>query len=465
LNAPLIWIVLPIFISMLLLFNRKSYYLNCLIQIAICALVILSAVAGRFLPIENAPFFSFEISPQMNILGRSLLITTGLKTTLIIFYGFLGLWSVSLFIFKIVSNLVPLGLAFIGLLIAALAVEPFTYSALILEIAVLISIPMVQRIAGPNIKGLSRYFIYFTIGMPFVLLAGWYLAGGEITPVNDSQLIQAALMLGFGFVFWLAVFPLQSWVPLLAEETKANEGLFILTILPVAVVSLLLNYINGLAWLRSYATVFQALRLFGLIMVIAGSVWIYFEKKIKKAIGYLILVSNGLIILSISLNSSNGYIISTYFMLLRLLCFFGISWILVLIDTESIILNINSLKGFFHKNALHASFFFASLFSIIGFPMTIGFPVMQSFLSEFDLFKPRWNLLVIFSLTIMTVTFLKWVFTSLSDSSDQESYKWPLPVNLFILVCGIGLLVVSIFPNLVYPYMSGIVNDLQFLVR
>jgi NADH-quinone oxidoreductase subunit N len=465
LNAPLIWIIFPIIISSILLLFRKSYYLNCLIQIAICTLVILSAVAGRFLPTENSSFFSFKISPEMNILGRSLIITTGLKTIVILFYGFLALWSVSLFIFKIGSNIVPLGLAFIGLLIAALAVEPFTYSALILEIAVLISIPMVLRIAGPNIKGVSRYLIYFTIGMPFVLLAGWYLAGGEITPINDSQLVQAALLLGLGFVFWLAVFPFQSWVPLLAEETRANEGLFILTLLPVAVIALLLKYINGFAWLRSYVTVFQALRLFGLIMVIAGSIWFSFEKKLKKAMGNLILVSNGLIILSISLNSSNGYIISTYFMLLRFLCSFGISWILVLIGNNSTILNINSLRGFFQKNSLQALVLFGSLFSMIGFPLTIGFPVMQSFLSEFGIFEPRINLLVIFSLTILTITLLRWVFISLLEIDHQESYKLSLTVNLFVAVCGIGLLFISIFPNWFYPYMNNIVNDLQFLVR
>src|SRR4030042_5111535 len=209
----------------------------------------------------------------MNILGRSLVFTTGLKTTAILFYGALGIWSLSLYIFKLRSNIVPFGLTFIGLLIAALAVEPFLYSALIIEIAVIVSIPIVANAANPRIKGVSRYLIFFTIGMPFVLLAGWYLAGGEISPVNDEQLIQAALLLGLGFVFWLAVFPFQSWVSLLAEETEPIEGFFILTILPMAIAVLLMKYLNGFAWLRGFDTVFQALRLFGLILIVIGSVW------------------------------------------------------------------------------------------------------------------------------------------------------------------------------------------------
>ena len=300
--------------------------------------------------------------------------------------------------------MVPFGLAFIGFLIAALAVEPFLYSALILEIAVIISIPIVAKAANPKIKGVSRYLIYFTIGMPFVLLAGWYLAGGEITPVNDEQLIQAALLLGLGFVFWLAVFPFQSWVPLLADETEPNEGLFVLTLLPIAVVVLLMKYLNGFAWLRGYATVFQVLRLFGLIIIVLGSIWFSFQKELRKAMGYLILVSSGFMIIAISLNTSNGYTFASYLMLLRTVCFFVIAWTLVFMEKSSGILFVESLKGLLIKTPIIGITFFISLFSIIGLPFTAGFSVMQSLLSEFTVFTPGLNIFFIFSQTILSFT-------------------------------------------------------------
>ena len=234
-SAPLIWIIMPIFASMILVFFRRFHFLICLFQIFICLFIILSATTSRFLPTNGSSFLTYQISPAMNILGRSLVITSGLKKIVILFYSALGLWSVNHYYFKIKSNIVPFGLAFTALIIAALAVEPFLYSALILEIAVIISIPILASPSNPRIKGVSRYLIYFTIGMPFVLLAGWYLAGGEITPVNDEQLIQAALLLGLGFVFWLAAFPFQSWVPLFTDETEPNEGLFVITLLPIAI--------------------------------------------------------------------------------------------------------------------------------------------------------------------------------------------------------------------------------------
>jgi len=465
LSAPLIWTIAPIFISIFLLFFRKHYFLICLVQIVSCMLILISAAAARFVVTGSSSFLNFQISPEMNILGRSLIITSGLKSIVILFYVALGIWSIVIYIFKIKSNIVPFGLAFIGLLIAALAVEPFLYSALILEIAVIISVPIVANAANPRIKGVSRYLIYFTIGMPFVLLAGWYLAGGEITPVNDEQLIQAALLLGLGFVFWLAVFPFQSWVPLLADETEPNEGFFILTLLPIAVASLLMKYLNGFAWLRGYDTVFQALRIFGLIMIVIGSIWFSLQKKLRKAIGYLILVSSGLMIISISLNTSNGYTFSTYFMLLRVICFFVISWTLFFMEKVTGIFFVESLKGLFSKAPLLVMGFFIPLFSLIGMPFTLGFPVMQSLFSEFSVYIPRFNSFLIFSQIILSITLIRWVFISIEIDDDNISKNLGLPMSIFLISCIFGLIILALFPNLVYPHIGEFVNNLQFLIK
>jgi len=466
LSAPVLWIVLPILISIIFLIFRKNFLLICLIQIILCLLILISAISARFVVSESTSILIYQISPTMNILGRSLIFTSGLKTTVILFFSTLGIWSLSLYIFKVRSNIVPFGLTFIGLLIAALAVEPFLYSALIIEIAVIVSIPIVANAANPRIKGVSRYLIYFTIGMPFVLLAGWYLAGGEISPVNDEQLIQATLLLGLGFVFWLAVFPFQSWIPLLAEETEPIEGFFVLTILPMAIAMLLMKYLNGFAWLRGFVTVFQALRLFGLIMIIIGSIWFAFQKTLRKAISYLLLVSSGLVVLAISFNSSDGYIFSSYFMLLRLICFFLLSMILMVIEKKSENISIDSLKGLFLKSPIISLGFFIPLFSLIGMPWTFGFPVMQSLFSEFTIYFPRYMVLLILSQIIISITIIRWIFTSLKKEDDNiASSNLEMHETIYLIICVFGLIIIGIFPNIVYPHISEIVKDLQFLVK
>lgn len=467
-SAPLLWIIFPILISILLLIFRKNYLLVCLVQIILCSIIIISAILARFVTPETTSILIYQITPSMNILGRSLIFTSGLKTTMIFSFSALVIWSLSLLIFKIKSNIVPFGITFIGLLIAALAVEPFLYSALIIEIAVVVSIPIFANATNPRIKGVSRYLIYFTIGMPFILLAGWYLAGGEISPVNDEQLIQAALLLGLGFIFWLAVFPFQSWIPLLAEETEPIEGFFVLTILPMAIAMLLMKYLNGFAWLRGFITVFQALRLFGLIMIVFGSIWFSFQKNLRKAISYLLLVSSGLVVVALSFNSSDGYIFSSYFMLLRLICFFLLSMILMVFEKTRENNSIVSLqlKALFKKSPITALVFFIPLFSLVGMPWTVGFPIMQSLFSELAIFIPQFMILLLLSLIIISITIIRWIFISIKNDDDSiASSNLGPQETAFLLVCVLGMIIIGIFPNIIYPHIGSIVSDLQFLVK
>ena len=95
----------------------------------------------------------------------------------------------------------------IALLVAALAVEPFLFSALLIEMAVLVSVPLLSPPGHPVGKGVLRYLIFQTLAMPFILFAGWVFGGVEINPADTQLLVQSVVLMGFGFAFWLAVFP------------------------------------------------------------------------------------------------------------------------------------------------------------------------------------------------------------------------------------------------------------------
>ena len=59
-NAPLIWIILPIIISIFLLIFRKYYFLVCLFQIISCVFVLISAAQARFIVYRQ--FFHIYLS-------------------------------------------------------------------------------------------------------------------------------------------------------------------------------------------------------------------------------------------------------------------------------------------------------------------------------------------------------------------------------------------------------------------
>ena len=193
-SAPFIWIIVPFFISVALLFLRKNYQIAALAQTVICILLVLILLVVHF---GETQTLSINLNGTFNLLGRTLEFKNSDKFVIGIFYAILAAWSAALLIQNKHSKIIPLGLSLTSLLLAAIAVEPFLYSALLIEVTVIIGSMIVVDLQTGKSKGIIRALIFFTLGMPFILLAGWYLAGGETSPVNDTQLVQATVLLGF----------------------------------------------------------------------------------------------------------------------------------------------------------------------------------------------------------------------------------------------------------------------------
>jgi len=466
-TGAFVWIILPLVVSIILIFTRRYFQISNWLQIATSLGLALLGMFSTTDLVNKTPLQVLEFAPVFNILGRSLVIDSNLRSFAIIFYFFLGFWSLALLIFKVRSRIVPLGMTFFALLISSLAVEPFLYSALLVEIAVIVSVIMVADTSSESKKGVLRYLVFFSFGVPLVLLAGWYLAGGEITPVNEGQLIQATLLLGLGFVFWLGVFPFQSWIPLIAEENRPVESLLLLIVMPVVIIMLLLKYLNGFVWLREYQSVFQGLRIFGLIMVITGSTWSFFEKNIKRLISYLLIVSTGMMLLSIGLGQPSGIYLAVYLVFVRLSAFFVLAWTFFIIQREEADFSINSLKALFFRSPAVGISSLIAFFSIVGMPLSAGFPVMQSvyaYLSASD----RWlNISAVFSTGIISIVLIRLSFLVFSQTHEKNSQRISLTTieKLFCILLIIFLVTAGLFPGTTLSGFEDAVNGFEFLVK
>lgn len=466
-TGAFIWIILPLMISFLLIIMRRYYWLSSWLQIAVSFFLALLAAISTMDPVNRGALQVIEFSPVFIILGRSLVIDSNLRILVLIFYIFLGLWTLALHIFKVQSRVVPLGLTFFAFAISSLAVEPFLYSALLIEIAVIVSVIMVADTKAESKKGVLRYLVYFSFGVPFVLLAGWYLAGGEITPVNEEQLIQATLLLGLGFVFWLGVFPFQSWIPLIGDENRPTESMLLLIVMPVVIIMLLLKYLNGFVWLREFQLVFQGLRIFGLIMTLTGSFWAFFEQNIRRLISYLMIVSTGLMLLSIGLDQPSGIFLSIYLVFIRLSAFFVLTWTLFILQRENAGFSVNSFTALFFRLPLLGISSLIAFFSIVGMPLTAGFPVMQSLYAYLSAAN-RWLIIsAIFSSGVISIVLIRLSFLFFSQNKEMSLRRISVTTveKVFYILLLIFLISAGLFPDIFLSVFEGTVNGFEFLVK
>ncbi len=157
-NAPIIWIFIPLIFAIFAWIFRSNRTLVMYLIGGLCGFLTILALTVKIGLIFPLGPVNTEIATTLDILGRKFIIEDGDRYLLAIFYGIGTVWIFGSRVSGTNSFFVPNSLAMIALLLAALAVQPFLYAALLIEIAVLLSIPMLIQPDEPVKQGIFRYF-------------------------------------------------------------------------------------------------------------------------------------------------------------------------------------------------------------------------------------------------------------------------------------------------------------------
>ena len=377
-SAPILWIVFPAILAALLLIFLRDQRATAIVGSVVSAMLALTA---WLLPIDTVytiGTFAFKVSPSLDLLGRRLTLTTADQPLLTLIYAAAFAWFTGSAVIDLARRLVPLGLAITAILVGSLAVEPFLYAALLIEMAVLIAVPMIVPQGQAPGRGVMRFIIFQTLAMPFILFSGWLLAGVEANPGNPTLVLFAAILLGLGFAFLLAIFPFYTRYSMLVEETPPYIAGFILWIFPTAALLFLTIFLERYAWIRTSAVLPGILAYTGILMVLIGGVLAAFQRDLGRIMAFSMVAETGFSLLALSLNSLTG--ISLFFALFlpRLLSLAGWAFALTILQKNSPSLRFKDVKG------LGRIFQFASIsvglanLSLMGLPILAGFPVRQA---------------------------------------------------------------------------------------
>lgn len=375
-SAPLLWIIIP-GIAGVLLFTIR--HVERAVTIVGVILSLWLASVAWLLPVNEVVTIggiSLKLTESFSVLGREFILTNLDRPFLALLFAIHAFWVLGASFARPGETFVPFAFGMLALLTAALAVEPFLYAALLIEITALIAIPL---LAPPDTKpgrGVFRFLAFQTFGMPFILFTGWMLAGLEASPGDLQVALQAGVLLGIGFAFLMAVFPFHSWLPLMGEESHPYIAAFIFYMLPGMVSLFGLGFIDRFVWLRDSEGAYQLIRVIGMVMTFVGGVWAAFEVHLGRMLGHAAIVETGLTLLAVGLGTRDGLMIYFWLLLPRAAVF--ILWAISLSRIKQRMngeLRLSAVQGLGRFRPVLALGLLLAHFSLSGLPFLAGFPV------------------------------------------------------------------------------------------
>jgi formate hydrogenlyase subunit 3/multisubunit Na+/H+ antiporter MnhD subunit len=446
-NSSIIWIGVPLLAGLILVWipNRGR-----LVDWIATTLVFLLAILAMFLPIETPVILlgvSIKIGGLFSILGRSLEIYQSDMPLIALIFGTTTFWFISILIIKKDRRIFSFGLMITALLIAALAVEPFIYAALFIELAVIASIPILISGSQKIGSGIIRYIIFQTLAVPFLMLSGYLLSGFESGPYDPGRTTLASISLGIGFAFVLGIFPFYSWIPMLTGEESPIISGFVLILISTSGLLFGLTFFERFAWLRESEVMFTALRTIGILMVFTSGVWCAFQKNFGKVMGYMFIHDIGFSLLAISLNTADGYAIFNQLFIPRILALGMIALTLTLANTDFNFRDMDFYRGTARSNPLMGFPILTGFLSMSGFPLLASFPLRLSLLEKITAIQMGdfvWIVIGMGGMLFFCITTLGLLFEH-NVNTDHQTI--PIQVRLLLIVGCIIIFVTGLFPG------------------
>lgn len=450
-STPILWVLLPLGIALIALAASNSRsFTTLLTSITAFALALLAAVFPESLEFSFGPL-TLTFPESLGVLGREISLRYEILPFISMIYFVTGLWSLTSGIGRVPKTFRPTSLAVTALLTAALGVTPFLYAALLIETAVLVSIPMLSPLGKAPRPGILRYLTLQTLAMPFILLAGWLLSGVEALPPESPLIVQSALILGLGIGLWLSVFPFHSWMPMVDEHSNPMVTSFLQFMIPSVVLLFSLNFLNRYTFLRESPGLYQILQTIGVIMIALGGSWTAFQKNLKRAFGFSVLMETGFSLLALGLANQGGLTWLLILMPARALSYWLWGFILTLVEQHVGIADLKHIEGFARRFPILAIGLLLAQLSVAGMPLLAEFPTKLSLLTaalESSTVLGVWGYIGSLGLFLYTLRLLSHLVIPRPEGEPgqwriNEKLNEYLPVLVMLAV----LILVGLFPH------------------
>lgn len=452
-SAALLWIYLPIFFGlvMVLFSGRKKF-------VAICGIIlsaVLMLIALR-IPVNSLILMgrtSLVFVGDTTLLGRKMEITRSEQTLVAFFWFAACLWFAGSLFVKVDGRFIPIAMIDTALIVAVMAVEPFIYGTFCVILADLITLPMLCRTHREAEKVVPRFLVYQILGMIALSIGGWLATSVDMNPLDLYLLKRAVVMLFCGIAFWLAAFPFFNWVSMLMDDNCPFVSGFIISLLQFSALFILLRFLNGHIWLRTCEPFLYALRIAGILMLLIGSIWTFFQKELQKMLSYILIAENGVFLLLLGTRTNAGVEVFLEYLFIHLVVILTWSVAAKYLSAETD-LQLDDLRGLFHTHPAVSGALLLSHFMLSGMPMMSGFSMRLTLIAACFESSARLGWLCLAGCMVLLFSGFRLLLVFLGKNTADR--KEPLRVRIVMLACCLLLLVIAVFPEAFDMFISGI---------
>lgn len=313
----LLFLILPLAVGGAVYATRRWATLSFLLAVGTCfalAAVILLVPLGRTVELWGR---QIVIGGRLTLLGRELVLEDVDRIAIAFLYlaaagVFTVAWRVSPR-----SMIVPVGFGSLSLLSGSLLIQPLIYAALLLQLAIALSIFALQPEDRGPARGALQYLSFSLLALPGLMIIHWLMERYTLTPENTALLDTAAILLALSFALLLGSIPFHMWMPALASDSDPLAGAFVLTVNHGAVWFLLLTFLETYPEFSAYGEFASLASTIGLVMVVVGGLLAAAQRRLGRLVGYGALIDNGVALIALGMNSERGLALALLALMVR----------------------------------------------------------------------------------------------------------------------------------------------------
>jgi len=236
---------------------------------------------------------------------------------------------------------------------------------------------------------------------------------------------------------------------------------FILVILQSAGFFFLLRFLDSYVWLREQTLLYDGIRIAGIITTILAVLLSASQRDIKKLMAYALLVDLGVMLIAIGSGTEDAFRLALSLIAVRVIALgvlaLGLSY---LCNAERLV---SQMRGVGYKMPFAAAAFLFGLLSVAGIPLTAGFPGRWSLLTgvlHADKFAAG---TVIFSMIGLGVLVIRLAAILFGRGDGEDFIAMPKEPRAFLLGGIVLLLLLGLFPQLIFPWVEDVASGLANL--